>query len=61
MLMLLDIMPSYLMLFTALSNDVCLYNACLFIFFHSALDFCIAIIYTNAFCFHAVNFGLLNI
>ena len=48
-LMLLYIMPyimlAYLMLFAALSNDVCLHNA----FFFLAIDFC------NCFLFHALS------
>ena len=44
-LMLLYIMLAYLMLFAALSNAVCLYNA--FSFF--AIDF------ANAFCFRALS------
>ena len=40
----LHIMLAYLVLFAALSNAVCLYNA-------SFLSF----IYANAFCFHALS------
>ena len=39
----LYIMLAYLMLFAALSNAVCLYNAFLFIF--------LLLIFSNAFCF----------
>ena len=46
-LMLLYIMLAYLLLFAALPNAVCMYNA----FF--------AIVFANAFCFHA-KFGLLT-
>ena len=50
-LMLLYIMPyimlAYLMLFAALSNAVCLYDA-----FYSFL----LLIYANDFCFHALSF-----
>ena len=46
---LLYIMLAYIMLFTALSNAVCLYNA-FFIFFFS-----LPLICANAFCFHALS------
>ena len=39
----LYIIPAYLMLFVALSNAVCLYNAFL------------PLIFANAFCFHALS------
>ena len=45
-LMLLHIMFAYLMLFAALSNTVCLYDA-LFLF--------LTLIFANAFCFHALS------
>ena len=49
--MLLDIMLYimlvYLMLFTDLSNDVCLYNA--------FLSFFLPLIFENVFCFHALS------
>ena len=53
--MLKCIMLAYLMLFIALLNDVCFYNAGLIPYF--ALEICIAIIYTNAFCFQALYLG----
>ena len=40
----LYIMLAYLMLFAALSNAVCLYNA-----------FFLLLIFVNAFCFHALS------
>ena len=43
-LMLLNIMLAYLMLFAALSNAVCLYNAFFLLF-----------IFANAFCFHTLS------
>ena len=46
-LMLLYIILAYLMLFAALSNPVCLYNAFLFLF--------LLLIFANAFCFHALS------
>ena len=46
-LMLLYIMLAYLMLFAALSNAVCLYDA-FFLFF-------LLFIFANAFCFHALS------
>ena len=39
------IMPAYVMMFAALSNAVCLYNAFFFFF--------LPLIFANAFCFHA--------
>ena len=42
---LLYIMLAYLMLFAALSNAVCLYNALFFLL----------LIFANAFCFHALT------
>ena len=47
--MLLYIMLAYFMLYDALFNAVCLYNACLFLFLYCALDFCIVIIYAMLF------------
>ena len=44
--MLLYIMLAYLMLFAALSNAVCLYNA-FFLF--------LLLIFANAFCYHALS------
>ena len=44
----------WLLHYFALFNDVCLCNACLFIYF-ILFDFCI--IYTNAFCFNALSLG----
>ena len=41
----LNIMLAYLMLFAALSNAVCLYNA----------FFSLLLIFANAFCFHALS------
>ena len=43
-LMLLYIMLAYLMLLTALSNAVCLYNA-----------YFLPLTFANAFCFHALS------
>ena len=43
-LMFMYIMFAYLMLFAALSNAVCLYNASFLLF-----------IFTNAFCFHTLS------
>ena len=40
-------MLAYLMLFTALFNVACLFSH----------DVCIAIIHTNAYCFHALLLG----
>ena len=40
----LYIMLAYLMLFAALSNAVCLYNA-----------YFLSLIFANAFCFHALS------
>ena len=45
--MLLYIMLAYLMLFAALCNAVCLYDA-FFVFF-------LPLIFANAFCFHALS------
>ena len=42
-------MHAYLMLFAALSNVVCLYNASFFPF-----------ISANAFCFHALNWSIVT-
>ena len=44
----LYIMLAYLMLFAALSNAVCLYNAFFCLFF-------LLLIFANAFCFHALS------
>ena len=46
-LMLLYIMLAYLMLFAALSNAVCLYNASFFLF--------LLLIFADALCFHALS------
>ena len=46
-LMLLYIMLAYLMLFAALSNAVCLYNAFFFFF--------LLLIFANALCYHALS------
>ena len=48
LLMLLYIMLAYLMLFAALSNAVCLYNAFFFLIF-------LPLILANTFCFHALS------
>ena len=48
-LMLLYIILAYLMLFAALSNAVCLYNASFFPF-----------ISANAFCFHALSWSIVT-
>ena len=45
----LYIVLAYLMLFDALSNAVCLYNASFFPF-----------IYANAFCFHALSWSIVT-
>ena len=45
------------MLFAALFNPVGLCIACLFLFFYFAIEFCIVIIYTNAFCLSAMSLG----
>ena len=48
-ILMLYIMLAYLMLFAALSNAVCLYNASFFPF-----------IYANAFCFHALSWSIVT-
>ena len=47
----LYVMLAYLMLFAALSNAVCLYNASLFLCF-------LPFISANAFCFHAMSWSI---
>ena len=59
--MFLYIMLAYLMLHAVLFHVACLYNACLSLFLYFALEFCIVIICTNAFCFHALSLGYFDI
>ena len=56
----LYIVFAYLMLFAALSNAVCLYNASFFPFISANVSF-FPFISANSFCFHALSWSIVTI
>ena len=50
-----------ILLFAALFNAVCWYNACIYLLLFFALHFYVFIIYTNAFCFHPLSLSYWHI
>ena len=50
-------MFAYLLLLTALFQDVCLHNACSFLFVYYAVEFRIVIVHAIFSFFHALSLG----